>query len=55
MKEQQTIRIDSAVNERIKKKATEIGCSYNSLILIYLSLGEKAYKKAERATLQNPQ
>jgi len=48
MKEQQTIRIPTDINDRIKKKAAKIGCSYNSLILVYIALGEKLHEHKEK-------
>ena len=41
---QQTIRIKEEVNAKIKKKALDIGCSYNSLINVLLDLGLSLYE-----------
>jgi len=49
MKEQQTIRIPYETNDGIRKMAKEIGCSYNSLILVLIDLGIRSYRTVREA------
>jgi predicted DNA binding CopG/RHH family protein len=44
MKEQQTIRIPAEKNAKLKQEAQDMGMSYNSYVLMLISLGEKALR-----------
>lgn len=39
-----SIRIPTELNERIKRKAAEIGASQNSIMMVLLDLGLKIYE-----------
>lgn len=50
-----SLRIPTELNERIKRKATEIGASQNSMMMVLLDLGLKLYEGQFTVQVQNQQ